>query len=365
MNRSCVSVIVPALREAENIPELVKQVSKTLIHESVDYEILIVDDDSRDGIDAVVRKLSVKYPVKLHVRVDEKGLSSAVIKGLSLARGDIVVVMDADLSHPPSKIADMIRPIIEGRSEFVIGSRFVSGGSIPHFNWFRKLNAWVSRILASPLVSIKDPMSGFFAFPRNILPGLDLLDPVGFKIGLELLVKTRPENIMEVPIQFQKRLHGKSKLSFREQMLYLIHLRRLYLYQYKNLIQFMHFSLIGAPGILVNLVFVFLAYDVLALPYFLALIIGFVFALTSNYFLNKYITFYKAKKVNIILQYIKFFLVCLAGLLINMYVSLSLYNHAIYFKRHYLLTSLIGIICGVIINYFGSRSLVFREQHID
>jgi dolichol-phosphate mannosyltransferase len=232
MNRIFISVIVPTYHEAGNIPVLVRQINDTLAAECLDYEIIIVDDDSRDGIDTVVAGLAGAFPVRLFIRTDVRGLSSAVIKGITLARGDIYVVMDADLSHPPSKIVEMIQPIIEGRSDFVIGSRFVDGGSIPHFNWFRKLNAWVSRGLAYPLVTVKDPMSGYFAFPWHVLPRLDMLDPVGFKIGLELLVKAEPEHIMEIPIRFEKRLYGESKLSLKEQMLYLIHLKRLYAYRH-------------------------------------------------------------------------------------------------------------------------------------
>lgn len=363
MSKPLVSIIIPTYHEAENILELTRQIDAALARGRLTYEIIIVDDNSGDGIDAIVASLKAAYPVRLHIRTAERGLSSAVIKGLTLARGDIYVVMDADLSHPPSKIVEMIEPILRGNSEFVIGSRFVEGGSIPHFNWFRKLNAWVSRVLAYPLVRVKDPMSGFFAFPRHILSDLDLLDPVGFKIGLELLVKTQPENCREIPIQFQQRLHGESKLSMREQVLYLIHVHRLYLHQYKNLIQFIRFSLIGASGILVNLFFVFLAYELLDLPYSLALVIGFIFALTSNFILNKFFTFQDSIASNIIVQYIKFAAVCLTGFSINMLVSLSLYNYVDYFKNYYLLTSFIGIICGVIINFAGSKMLVFRERH--
>lgn len=362
MKKQLVSVIVPTYHEAENIPELVHQIDDALKGAGINYEVIIVDDNSGDGIDKAVESLAADFPVRLFIRTDEKGLSSAVIKGITQADGGIYVVMDADLSHPPSKIVEMIDPIIRGEAEFVIGSRFVNGGSVPHFNWFRKLNALVSRILAYPLVSVKDPMSGFFAFPWHVLPGLDTLDPVGFKIGLELLVKAKPDKIIEIPIQFQQRLHGESKLSLKEQILYLIHLRRLYFFRYSSLSQFVHFALVGAWGVLVNLFVVFITYDLLKLPYYLCLIIGFIFALTSNYILNKFITFYQSIKKNVIMEYLKFIMVCLVGLLMNMLVSLSLYNHIFFFKKYYLLTSFIGIMCGVLINFFGSKSLVFKEE---
>ncbi len=361
MKRPLISIIIPTFHEAENIPELVCQISNVLTGEHVDYEVIIVDDNSRDGIESAVKTLSEKYPVQLHTRIDEKGLSSAVIKGFTLARGDIFVVMDADLSHPPSKITELIRPIIDGESDFVIGSRFVPGGSVPHFNWFRKLNAWVSRILARPLAAVRDPMSGFFAFPWHVVPGHDILNPLGFKIGLELLVKSEPENIREIPIQFQKRLHGESKLSLKEQLLYIAHLSRLYSYRYKSLVQLIQFSLVGASGVPINLFSVYLSYEIVSIPYSTAQIVGFIVAVTSNYMLNRYITFSNSKPSSTTLQYLEFMLTCLTGLAINLVISLSLYNHVDFFHRYYLITSLIGILAGMIINFTGSRLLVFRK----
>ncbi len=361
MKKALVSIIVPTFHEAENIPELVRQISDVFAASQADYEIIIVDDNSRDGIEAAVETLSKTYPVTIHTRTDEKGLSSAVIKGFTLARGDIYVVMDADLSHPPVKIAELIQPIMEGKADFVIGSRFVPGGSIPHFNWFRKLNAWVSRVLARPLAAVKDPMSGFFAFPWHVMPPREILNPLGFKIGLELLVKSEPEKIKEIPIEFQQRLHGESKLSLKEQILYLAHLYRLYSYRHEKLVQFIEFGLIGASGVPVNLLFVYLTYDVLSLPYSTALVVGFIFAVTSNYILNKLITFSRSKPANTAVQYLQFVVTCLLGLAINMAVSLSLYNNIRFFHRYYIVTSLIGILAGMIFNFTGSRLFVFRK----
>ena len=363
MNKPLLSIIIPTFHEAENIRDLVLQIDDVLTRAKHRYEVIIVDDDSRDGIDTVVESIADTYPLRLHIRTGEKGLSSAVIKGISLAEGDIYVVMDADLSHPPSKIVELIEPIVQGRSEFVIGSRNVEGGSNLHFNWFRKLNAWVSRTLALPLVPVKDPMSGFFALPWHIMPKTDQLNPIGFKIGLELLVKSQPRNVIEIPIQFQKRMYGTSKLSLREQIQYLLHLSRLYQYRYKNIVQFVRFSFVGASGVLVNLLFVYLSYNLLKFPYYLSLIIGFTCAMTSNYILNKLVTFHEAIQTNPVLQYFKFLLVSIAGLLINMIVSLSLYDYVLFFHRFYLVTTLFGIMCGLVVNFMGSRLFVFREQH--
>ena len=142
--------------------------------------------------------------------------------------GNWCVVMDADLSHPPEAIPGMIARLDDG-ADFVIGSRYVSGGTTDS-NWglLRWLNSKVATWLARPLTRAKDPMAGFFALRRTTFERATALNPIGYKIGLELLVKCRCVRVDEVPIHFADRQHGESKLSFREQLRYLQHLGRLY-----------------------------------------------------------------------------------------------------------------------------------------
>jgi dolichol-phosphate mannosyltransferase len=203
-------------------------------------------------------------------------------------------------------------------------------------------------------------MAGFFAFPRRILPDLALLNPLGFKIGLELLVKSAPKNVKEIPIQFRERLYGESKLSLKEQLLYLLHLQRLFRYRFPRLSEFILFSLIGASGMMVDLFFVFLSYDVLTLPFRLARVVGFVFALTSNFFLNRKYTFPHASGGNPVRQYISFFAVCLVGFAANWFISVYLYEHMAFFHRYYLVAAFIGILGGMVINFLGSKFIAFR-----
>lgn len=361
MNKHTVSVIVPTYREAANIPVLVQKIDEAMKGAGIAYDVVIVDDNSRDGIDKAVQDLRAKkYNVTLKIRLKEKGLSSAVIEGFRIAAGEIMAVMDADLSHPPEKIPEMVELIMKGDADFVIGSRFVRGGGAAHFNWFRKLNAWASRMMARPLTRVNDPMAGFFAFPRWILPDLALLNPLGFKIGLELLVKSAPKNVKEIPIQFRERLYGESKLSLKEQVLYLLHLQRLFRYRFPRLSEFILFSLIGASGMMVDLFFVFLSYDVLTLPFRLARVVGFVFALTSNFFLNRKYTFPHASGGNPVRQYISFFGVCLVGFAANWFISVYLYEHMAFFHRFYLVAAFIGILGGMVINFVGSKFIAFR-----
>jgi dolichol-phosphate mannosyltransferase len=227
-----ISVVVPTYREADNIPLVASAVDEALGAVGQDYELLFIDDDSQDGSEEICDELSKRFPVRIVVRRTERGLATAVIHGISAASGDIIVVMDADLSHPASAIPQMVERLQNGESDFVLGSRYVEGGSI-HDDWslFRQLNSVVPSLLAKPLCPLKDPMSGFFAIRRREMPDPTALSPIGYKIALEIFVKGDFQNPSEVPIHFADRQHGESKLSLKEQLNFLRHLGRLYAYK--------------------------------------------------------------------------------------------------------------------------------------
>ncbi len=230
-----ISIVIPTYREAENLPHLVRAITEALAREPWPYELLVVDDDSQDGSVEICTELAESHPLRIVVRKGERGLATAVIRGIECSAGEIIVVMDADLSHPPATIPEMIRRLQSGESDFVLGSRYVKGGSI-HDDWnlFRKLNSFVPSMLARLLCHLRDPMSGFFAFRRAEMPAPDRLRPIGYKIALEILVRGNFERPSEVPIHFARRRHGQSKLSFTEQLNFVRHLGRLYAYKRSN-----------------------------------------------------------------------------------------------------------------------------------
>ncbi len=223
-----VSVVAPTYREALNLPRLIPAVSAALQKAGLSHEIIIVDDDSRDGSVEAVESLAREYPVRIVVRVGERGLATAVVRGFEEARGEVLACMDADLSHPPEALPAMVRAILDERADFVIGSRYVKGGSTDaEWGLFRALNSRVATMLARPITSVKDPMSGYFCLRRSRFRGADAIDVVGYKIALELLVKTRAQRVLEVPIAFRDRELGMSKLSLKQQLLYIRHVGKL------------------------------------------------------------------------------------------------------------------------------------------
>ncbi|MDD4889501.1 MAG: polyprenol monophosphomannose synthase [Phycisphaerae bacterium] len=247
------SVVVPTYHEAANVAELADRLFKAIATrpELGQAELILVDDNSNDGIDRVVADGPYRDRTKLIVRTDERGLASAVLRGLAEARGEVLVVMDADLSHPPEAVPDLVAPILAGKADMVVGSRYAPGGSTDtEWSWFRRVNSRVATWLARPFAAIHDPMSGFFALPAPLLRSAGFLNPTGYKIALELMVKCRCRHVAEVPIHFADRQRGQSKLTMGEQVRYVEHLSRLYDFRWPHIVPVLKFLIVTALGLL-------------------------------------------------------------------------------------------------------------------
>lgn len=222
MKKPLVSLIIPTYNESKNIKTLIPEVEKAL--KSVPHEIIVVDDNSPDKTWHVASSFK---SVRIIRRIGERGLATAVIRGFKEAEGTILGVMDADLSHPPEKLKELVQPLLVYEQDLTIGSRLVRGGAVEEWPFFRKLTSWGARLLARPLTPVKDIMSGFFFFRRSVIRGVEL-KPVGYKILLEILVKGHYRHVLEVPYVFRNREVGKSKLNSAEYWNYIKHLSRLY-----------------------------------------------------------------------------------------------------------------------------------------
>lgn len=199
-------------------------------------EIIIVDDNSPDGTGTIADILSKNNDnIKVIHRKIKRGLSTAVVAGLEQSRGEIIGVMDADLSHPPEVIPELVRPIIDGESDFVVASRYKEQEKIKKWPLSRKIISWGGTKFARPLTKVSDPMSGFFFFKKDIIDGVQLT-PIGYKIMLEIIVKGKHKNIKEVTFTFRNRYKGESKLNRKEYYNYIQHLIRLYIYTFKKYI---------------------------------------------------------------------------------------------------------------------------------
>lgn len=359
---SCdLSIVIPTYCEADNLVLLIPQIAAALDDAGITAEILIVDDNSPDKTQAVCEELALLYPIKLLVRREERGLSTAVIHGLRHAKGELLLVMDADLSHPPEKIPDLVAALRRGETDFVIGSRYVPGaGTDENWGLFRWLNSRVATLLARPLTAARDPMAGFFCLRRSTFENACRLDPVGYKIGLELIVKCGCRNIREVPIHFSDRVYGESKLSLKEQVNYLVHLKRLLAFKYETTLQAAQFACVGASGMVVDLVALTLL--LAALPFSSARAVAIWIAMTWNFVLNRRLTFARSANAALLPQYVQFCGCCLAGGLINYGISRTLVQSVVPFTDHPLAAAVAGVLAGFAFNFALCRMWVFGRR---
>ncbi|MEK6964508.1 MAG: polyprenol monophosphomannose synthase [Nanoarchaeota archaeon] len=222
MVKPLVSLIIPTYNESANVHTLIPEVERHL--KGIAHELIIVDDNSPDGTWKIAKTFK---NVRVIRRIGERGLATAVMRGFKEAKADVIGVMDADLSHPPSKLPELLQPLLRKTHEVVIGSRLIKGGAVEEWPFIRKMTSWGGRLLARPLTPVKDIMSGFFFFRKSVIQGVEL-KPVGYKILLEILVKGHYQHAIEIPFVFRNREVGHSKLNANEYWNYVKHLVRLY-----------------------------------------------------------------------------------------------------------------------------------------
>ena len=357
----CVSIVVPTFKEAANIAALVRRVQTALANEEIEWELLFVDDDSQDGSETIVADLARQAPVRMEVRRDPpRDLSLSVIHGMRRARFDRLVVMDADLSHPPERIGALLAAL-GSDCDFAVGSRYVTGGEIDaDWSAWRRLNSRIATLLALPLVRCSDPMSGFFATDRRLLPDLEQLRPIGYKIGLELMVRGRLR-VKEVPIGFTDRDRGESKMNWRQQLNYLHHLHRLYRYRYGDAARLISFGLVGASGLLIDVAF-FLTLQSLGVEHRLARFVSFWPAVSWNWLVNRALTFDERPRQPHARQWTRFVASSVLGLGINVGSYTLLTSFVELFARYRLLALVVGVGLGGVVNFLVANRYVYRRD---
>lgn len=225
-----ITVVLPTYNEEENIEEVIDRIYSS-VEEQI--EVIVVDDDSPDGTWELVESLSDNYG-NLHVirRTEDKGLAKSVVRGFEEAEGEKIIVMDADLQHPPEKLPEIIEAL--DTKDIVIGSRKVEGGEVEDWPWHRKLVSLgaetVARFFLREVKNVKDILSGFFGVRKEVVEAVQF-NPIGYKILLEVLVKSNYSSVKEVPYTFKDRETGSSSLGLKQHFTYLHHVFRLFLYR--------------------------------------------------------------------------------------------------------------------------------------
>ncbi len=357
--KSKVSLVVPTYKERDNIVPLAEQLHRVLA--GYDYEMVLVDDDSGDGSVEMVASLAKQYPVRMVVRRNERGLATAIVYGLAHIGGELVVVIDADLQHPPEVIPRLLEALDSG-ADIAVASRYIPGGGCEGWGLTRRLISRVATILAHLFLpstrAVKDPMSGFFAFRRSVVAGVSL-QPIGYKVLLELLVLGKFQHVVEVPYIFKTRSRGQSKLNPRQQIDYLKHICRL-MRRTGELWRFVKFCLVGLSGVVVNEGLLWILTEFVSLFYLVSAAIGIETSIISNFILNDRFTFgdRRSTKGNPFLSRLaKFNLVSLAGVGINLGILWLLTQ---VFGLHYLLSNLVGIAFAFLWNYLVNTWWTWR-----
>ena len=349
-----VSIIIPTYNERENLEELFDRISRALA--DYEYEIVVVDDDSPDRTWEFAQRLAGKYPVKVIRRTKEKGLSSAVIRGFKEASGDVFVVMDADLQHPPEVIPELLRAIEEG-ADVAIASRYVPGGGVKNWYWYRKLISrgaiMIGRLALPKIRNVKDPVSGFFAVRKSVIDGVEL-NPVGFKILMEILIKGSYRKVVEVPFTFSLRRAGESKLGTKTMLNYLRHVYRLMRWE-GELDRLVKFTLVGLSGVFVNQGFLWLFVSGFGWDKILANIPATELAILNNFTWNDLWTFRDLKRKPLWKRLLNFHMAALTGAVVQWLI----YAGLVLLGMHYLLANMFGIIVSFLVRFLVNRHVTW------
>lgn len=356
----CATILIPTLNEVENIDLLMERILSATKTHAFRIEIIVVDGGSKDGTQDKVIQWSKKAPVRL-VKSDGKGgLSGDILRGAAMAETDVVVVMDADLSHPPEALPSLIRPVLGGTHDMAIGSRYIPGGHIPDWPWFRRIVSKTATLLAWPLVSISDPMSGFFAVRRERLLSLGK-EATGFKIALEIAAKGDDSlRVFEVPITFIDRKQGTSKFGKFEIFTCLKQMLSLAGGSVSSGSS-LRFAAVGSMGVLLDyLIFsLLLSLEVGVVP---SHMVSFFAATIFNFFLNRNWAFgqtARLSKQSPWKLYTTFLIVCVLSLFLRGAVLALLTEAAGWSPR---IAIFFAIAAAALSNFVGTAFFVFPQQ---
>ncbi len=356
------SIVIPTFNEADNIIPLLKEIEAKMSPYG-NIEIIVVDDNSADNTHGIIRSYineNDKYFIKVINRTWNKGLSSAVIEGSALANYDYVAVMDGDGQHDPNDLNELFNEMLLNKNDLIIGSRFFSHDQSTPLSKNRNALSKIGNFLIRKILKkdLTDPLSGFFIVKtRLITESSKKLYKEGFKILFDLLMINKDLTLSERQINFRERNHGASKLNFSV----FLSLIGQILENYSSRIfpsSFFVFSFIGAFGVLIHLSVLYLLL-MASLSYLISNFIGTICALTSNYFLNNFLTFNNIHKSwhERFIGLGRYSLVNSLSIFANIGIAAQLYNE----KFSILFSTIIGILAGLVLNYLLSKNIVFKN----
>ena len=364
------SLIIPTYQEAANIAPLVQALTQLL--DPVlpnDYELIVVDDNSPDHTWEHAQQVAAQFPVQVMRRIDERGLSTAVIRGWQAARGSVLGVIDADLQHPPETLIQLLSEIRRG-ADLSVASRHVIGGGVSDWSLARRILSRGAQMLGLVILPefvsrVSDPMSGYFLVRRGAIADIPL-SPVGYKILIEVLGRGQVRWIGECGYVFQERQEGDSKVSRQHYWDYLLHLWRLRWARWQGG-RLLRFGTVGFSGVFVDMAVFYLLRGVLGWGLTRSAVLSAGVAIINNFLWNDRWTFgdisrRQTRRRQMIKRFLKFNVVCLLGLLLNVTIINILFNG---FGVNAYVAKLLAIAAVTLWNFWFNLKLSWRVTDKD
>ncbi len=365
------SLIIPTYKESQNIPTIVSKLSHLLNQTIRDrYELIIVDDNSPDLTWEVAQSLMPEYPqLRVMRREKERGLSTAVIRGWQAARGEVLGVIDADLQHPPETLLQLYAEMERG-ADLAVASRHVEEGGVSDWSIIRRFLSRGAQVLGLIILPgvvgrVSDPMSGYFMVRRDAIMG-KVMDPVGYKILIEVLGRGNIRWIGEAGYVFQERQEGESKVTGKQYIEYIQHLLKLRISRWP-LMRFIRFGVVGFSGVFVDMGIFYVLREIAGLALTRSAILSAEVAIVNNFLWNDLWTFGDISRTQKgwkkrIKRFLKFNLVCLAGLIINVLIVNILFN---LLGMNEYVAKLIAIAAVTLWNFWINLKLNWRVTEVD
>ena len=364
------SLVIPTFNEGKNVAKIVQQLTD-LLDEILPgaYELIVVDDNSPDGTWKIAEDLMPMYPqLRVMRRVEEKGLSTAVIRGWQAARGEVLGVIDADLQHPPELLAKLWGEIKRG-GDMAIASRHVEGGGVSDWSVIRRFLSRGAQtmgliILPEVIGRVTDPMSGYFMVRRKCIAGR-AMSPLGYKIQIEVLARGRVPWIGEVGYVFQERQEGESKVTWKQYVDYIRHLIRLR-FSVGPVARFFRFGMVGFSGVFVDMTVFYILRTILGLGLTRSTILSAEVAVINNFLWNDFWTFgdiskRQPGKRQRLKRLLKFNIICLAGIILQTLIVNLLFN---VFRIEPSVSKLIAIALVTVWNFWLNLKLSWRVTDV-
>lgn len=361
------TVILPTLNEDESIRGTVYKIMEIFISRHINGQIIVVDDDSTDKTQDILRDIYVSYEnFEYIVRKENHGLSQSLADGFQAAEADIILVTDADGQHELSKIPELYQTIKEGY-DIAIGSRYIDGGGIVGWPWYRKAMSWGATFLSRFFFpSITDSGSGFFAIKKSVVINSPL-KPQGFRMAFEILGKGNWKTVKEIPYTLNIRKNGTSKLKFNAVLDYIKQLLSLFVYSlinheshgYKEIFRLIMFATVGLTGIIVNVGVLFILTEYANIWYMWATCVGIELSIITNFILNDKITFWDLNSnLTTSQRLVLYHFVSIGGSIIILLTTIFLTE-----RLHiwYVTASFIGIFLAFVWNFVMNRGVTWME----